>query len=75
MGDYAETYSFPEKLEVTNPFYCARDIAEPDDSIDKMLWRKDNTSRVYYQDTPRPGEVHQIARAELGWDPHGTPIW
>ena len=79
MGEYAETYSFPEKLEVTEPFYCARDIAEPDDSIDKMLWRKDNTSRLYNQVEPKPGEVHQIARAGTGmgssWNPNSVTSW
>jgi site-specific DNA-cytosine methylase len=79
MGEYAKTYKFPERLEVSNPPYCARDIAEPDDSIDSILWRKDNTSRVDNQKAPIPGEVHQIARAGTGmgssWNPNLVTSW
>ena len=72
MGEYASTYTFPIKLELTQPPYCARDIADPDESISPSLWRKDNTSRLESQ-TPIPGEIHPLARAGPGMGPSFNP--
>ena len=79
MGEFASSYTFPNKLEITQPAYCARDIADPDESVPPSLWRKDNTSRLGQQIEPIPGEVHSIARAGPGmgssWNPNLVSSW
>ncbi len=79
MGDHASSYIFPNKIKLTQPPYCARDIADPDESIPPSLWRKDNTSRSRSQSQPIPGEVHPLARAGPGmgssWKPNLVTSW
>jgi len=73
MGSFSEKYTFPEKLEVAQPPYCARDIADPDESIPISLWRKDNTYRLGTTSQPSPGNVHAIARSGPGMGASSNP--
>jgi len=73
MGQASQDFQFPEKLEVTSPPYCARDIAEPDSDVPGHLWRRDNTERVQWQTNPKPGHVHSIARAGTGMGSSRNP--
>ena len=73
LGEYAKTYTFPKGIQVTEPPYCARDIAEPDSDVPATLWRKDNTERYQYRMKVVPGQVHPLARAGPGMGPSGNP--
>ena len=73
MGTYAQTYKFPEKIPLTQPPYCARDIADPDDEVPNELWRKDNTIRFRTRKEPKPGQIHALASAGSGMGPSNNP--
>jgi len=72
-GEYSKTFKFPDKLKVTEPPYCARDIADPDCEVPKSLWRVDNAQRLRKHCEPIPGHVHPLARAGSGMGPSDNP--
>ena len=73
MGEYAQNFKFPEKVPVTQPPYCARDIADPDNEVPPELWRKDDSKRFRTVKDPIPGQVHALATAGPGMGPSNNP--
>ena len=71
MQKHSNSYKFPVKLNRTQPPYCSRDIADPEDLVPKNYWRPDNTGghRIQINGIPDPGDVYPLASAGVGMGP------
>ena len=73
MGTLAHEYKFPDAVPVTDPPYCARDIADPDTLVPRRYWQQDNTKRLPELRNVIPGNPHYIASAGKDMGPPECP--
>lgn len=75
LGDVADWFEFPEEIFSAEHSHCARDVAEADDKVPELYWRRCSNDKKldYTGNNPQPGKLLKVGSAGNGIGPCQCP--